>query len=153
AQWDHLLIRRGLAALARAEALGGPRGSYVLEASIAACHARAARPEDTDWSRIVALYSELATLDASPIIALNRAVAVAMASGAQPGLDLLDDLADEPALEGYHLLHAARGDLLARLGRFDEAQTEFSRAAELTNNERERTLLLGRAASSARSAV
>ena len=145
AQWDHLLIRRGLAALARAEALGGPRGSYVLEASIAACHARAARPEDTDWARIVALYTELATLDPSPIVALNRAVAVAMASGPQAGLDLLDDLAEEPSLAGYHLMHAARGDLLARLGRFREAQTEFSRAAELTSNARERALLLRRA--------
>jgi RNA polymerase sigma factor (sigma-70 family) len=153
AQWDHLLIRRGLTALARAESLAGLRGSYVLEASIAACHARAARPQDTDWARIVALYTELATLDASPIVALNRAVAVAMASGPQAGLDLLDDLADEPALEGYHLLHAARGDLLARLGRFGEAQTEFLRAAELTSNERERTLLLGRAGNSARRVV
>jgi len=145
AQWDHLLIRRGLAALARAEALGEPRGSYVLEASIAACHARAARPEDTDWARIVALYTELATLDPSPIVALNRAVAVAMASGPQAGLDLLDDLAEEPSLAGYHLMHAARGDLLARLGRFAEAQAEFSRAADLTSNVRERTFLLRRA--------
>jgi RNA polymerase sigma factor (sigma-70 family) len=149
-QWDYLLIRRGLAALERAEALGGSRGSYVLEASIAACHARAAKPEDTDWARIVALYTELATLNPSPIVALNRAVAVAMASGPAAGLAILDDLADEPALEGYHLLHAARGDLLVRLARFAEAQAEFSRAAALTSNARERTLLLGRADAASR---
>jgi RNA polymerase sigma factor (sigma-70 family) len=145
AHWDQLLIRRGLAALERAGRLGGPRGPRVLEASIAACHARARSPDETDWPRIVALYAELGQVAPSPVVELNRAVAVSMASGPQAGLDLVDALVAEPSLRGYHLLPAVRGDLLAKLGRSAEARAEFERAAALTRNERERDLLLGRA--------
>jgi RNA polymerase sigma factor (sigma-70 family) len=144
--WDMLLIRRGLSALERAEALGGGFGPYALQAAIAACHARARTPEATDWARIAALYDALSQLAPSPIVELNRGVAVAMAFGAAAGLELVDALRDEPALESYHLLPAVRGDLLAKLGRADEARTELKRAAELTRNERERALLLERAA-------
>src|SRR5690606_4230353 len=120
--WDHLLINRGLAALARAEALGGAYGPYALQAAIAACHARARTPAETDWARIVALYDALGQLLPSPVVELNRAVAVAMAFGPAAGLELVDALGAEPALEGYHLLPSVRGDLLAKLGRFDEAR-------------------------------
>ena len=150
ALWDQLLIRRGVAALARAERLGGARGSYALQAAIAACHARARAPEETDWPGIAALYQLLATLAPSPVVELNRAVAVAMAYGPQAGLELVDALMPDPSLRGYHLLPSVRGDLLARLGRFDEAGPEFERAAALTRNGRERELLLGRAAECAR---
>jgi RNA polymerase sigma-70 factor (ECF subfamily) len=145
AHWDRLLIRRGLAALERAEQLGGARGPYALQASIAACHARAVTPPDTDWVRIAELYAELGRVAPSPIVELNRAVALAMAFGPQAGLDLVDALTSEPALEGYHLLPAVRGDLLAKLGRLDEARLDFERAASLTRNARERELLLDRA--------
>ena len=144
-RWDQLLIRRGLAALARAEELGGVSGAYAIQAAIAACHARARTAEETDWTRIVALYDALLRLIPSPVVALNRAVAVAMASGPEAGLALVDALADEPALRGYHLLPSARGELLARLGRDDEARAEFARAAEMTRNNRQRDLLLARA--------
>ena len=147
--WDQLLIRRGLAALERAGKLGGPRGPYVLQAEIAACHVRARAREETDWARIVRLYEELARLVPSPVVELNRAVAVAMAFGPQAGLELVDALASEPSLEGYHLLPSVRGDLLAKLGRSDEARREFERAASLTQNVRERALLLDRARASA----
>ena len=150
ALWDQLLIRRGLAALDRAGALGGARGPYALQAAIAACHARARAPEETDWARIVALYELLATLAPSPIVELNRAVAVAMASGPQAGLELVDALTAEPSLKEYHLLPGVRGDLLAKLGRYDEAGAEFERAASLTRNARERELLLDRAAACTR---
>jgi RNA polymerase sigma factor (sigma-70 family) len=150
AQWDQLLIRRGLAALERAEALGGANGPYALQAAIAACHARARTPEETDWPRIVGLYDVLARLTPSPVVELNRAVAVSMARGPAAGLDLVDALATEPALKSYHLLPSVRGDLLAKLGRHGEAREEFERAASLTRNGRERELLLGRAAASAR---
>src|SRR5262249_13862329 len=123
--WDQLLIRRGLAALERAEKLGGARGPYVLQAAIAACHARALAPAETDWARIARLYAELAQLAPSPVVGLNRAVAVAMASGPQAGLDLVEALTAEPSLEGYPLLPSVRGALLAKLGRFDEARPEF----------------------------
>jgi len=146
ARWDQLLIRRGLAALERAEALGGALGPYALQAAIAACHARARMPEETDWERIAALYDALAQLAPSPVVELNRAVAVAMAFGPAAGLELVDALTAEPSLKSYHLLPSVRGDLLARLGRYDEARTEFERAAALTRNTRERELLLGRAA-------
>jgi RNA polymerase sigma factor (sigma-70 family) len=145
ALWDQLLIRRGLAALERAQKLGGSPGPYALQAAIAACHARAVVPEETDWQRIAALYAELAQLLPSPIVDLNRAVAVAMAFGPQAGLDLVDQLLREPSLQSYHLLPSVRGDLLTKLGRFDEARAEFERAASLTRNARERKLLLGRA--------
>lgn len=145
ARWDHLLIRRGLAALDRA-VQAGPLGPYALQAAIAACHARAHRPEETDWRRIAALYDALSQMMPSPIVALNRAMAVGMAYGPEAGLELLDTLADEPKLSGYHLLPAARGDLLERLGRGREAGEAFERAAELTGNVRERELLLRRAA-------
>ncbi|HEX2029076.1 MAG TPA: RNA polymerase sigma factor [Nitriliruptorales bacterium] len=149
AGWDQLLIRRGLAALERAEELAGGRlGVYGLQAAIAACHARARAVADTDWERIAAYYVELATLTGSPVVELNRAVAVAMAGSPAAGLAIVDALANEPVLQGYHLLPAVRGDLLARLGRGSEAAAAFTRAAELTRNERERTLLLRRAASS-----
>jgi RNA polymerase sigma factor (sigma-70 family) len=144
-RWDRLLIGRGLAALARAEALGGARGPYALQAAIAACHARAGVPSDTEWPRIVALYDALAALVPSPVVELNRAVAVAMAFGPAAGLELVDALAAEPALAGYHLLPAARGDLLQKLGRNDEARAEFARAASLTRNAREQKVLLDRA--------
>jgi RNA polymerase sigma factor (sigma-70 family) len=146
ARWDHLLIRRGLAALARAEALGGTRGPYAIQAAIAACHARARAAEETDWARIVTLYDALAEVAPSPVVELNRAVAVAMASGPAAGLERVDALASHPALAGYHLLPSVRGDLLLRLGRLDEAHAEFERAASLTRNARERALLLERAA-------
>jgi RNA polymerase sigma factor (sigma-70 family) len=146
ALWDRLLIGRGLTALARAEALGGRRGPYALQAAIAACHARAATAADTDWPRIVMLYEALLQVTPSPIIALNRAVAVAMAFGPAQGLKLLDELAGERALAGYHLFPSVRGDFLAKLGRLDEARREFERAASLTSNARERKLLLDRAA-------
>ena len=149
ARWDHLLIRRGLAALARAGSLGGAQGPYALQAAIAACHARAATAEDTDWARIAALYGELARLTPSPVVELNRAVALGMAYGPEAGLKLADSLVSEPALEGYHLLPAVRGDLLSKLGRGEEARAEFKRAASLTRNARERELLLQRAASAA----
>lgn len=150
ARWDHLLIRRGLVALERAEALGGRPGPYVLQAAIAACHARALRAEETDWSRIAALYTALGRIMPSPVVELNRAVAMSMAFGPQAGLDLVDALRTEPMLKGYHLLPAVRGDLLAKVGRFSDARAEFERAAELTRNERERALLLERAAACAR---
>ncbi len=145
-RWDRLLIRRGLAALERAESLGGSLGTYALQAAIAACHARAHTPEETDWERIVALYDALAQLAPSPVVELNRAVAVGMAFGPEAGLELVDDLISEPSLKSYHLLPSVRGDLLAKLGRNDEARTEFERAASLTHNARERELLLKRAA-------
>jgi RNA polymerase sigma factor (sigma-70 family) len=147
ARWDWLLIRRGLAALERAEKLGGALGPYALQAAIAACHARARNPEETDWERIAALYDALAQLAPSPVVELNRAVAVAMAFGPQAGLELVDALAEEPSLKAYHLLPSVRGDLLARLGRSEEARAEFERAAALTQNARERELLLERARS------
>ncbi len=149
ARWDQLLIRRGLAALERAEALGGALGPYALQAAIAACHARARAPTETDWARIVALYDALAQLAPSPVVELNRAVAVAMAFGPAAGLALVDALTSEPSLKSYHLLPSVRGDLLAKLGRFDEARAEFERAASLTRNARERQLLLDRAARAA----
>ena len=145
-RWDQLLIGRGLAALARAEALGGARGVYALQAAIAACHARARVAAATEWTRIVALYDALAALVPSPVVELNRAVAVSMAFGPAAGLELVDALAAEASLAGYHLLPAARGDLLDRLGRFDEARAEFARAASLTRNAREQKVLLDRAA-------
>lgn len=147
ARWDQMLIQRGLAALARAEALGGSEGPYALQAAIAACHARARQPEATDWVRIAELYGALARLMPSPIIELNRAVAVSMALGPAAGLSLLDALKDEPTLRGYHLLPSVRGDLLFKLGRLDAARVEFEQAASLTRNARERALLLERAAS------
>jgi predicted RNA polymerase sigma factor len=145
AQWDRLLIRRGLVALEHAERLGGARGPYALQAAIAACHARALVAEDTDWGRIAALYAVLAQVAPSPIVELNRAVAIAMAFGPAAGLALVDALVAEPALANYHLLPTVRGDLLVKLGRPGEALVEFERAAGLTQNERERELLLGRA--------
>jgi len=148
ARWDHLLVRRGLAALARAEQLGGRLGSYALQAAIAACHARARTAAETDWVRIAALYDALAQIAPSPVVELNRAVAVAMAFGPAEGLALVDALAAEPALKTYHLLPAVRGDLLVKLGRLDEARAEFERAASLTRNSREKKLLLDRAAAS-----
>ena len=150
ARWDHMLIRRGLAALDRATALGGARRPYTLQAAIAACHGRAVTAEDTDWPRIAALYAALAALIPSPVIELNRAVAVAMAFGPAAGLELVDALADDPTLAHYHLLPSVRGDLLAKLGRLDEARRELERAAELAGNARERDLLLARAAACGR---
>ena len=146
ARWDRVLIGRGLVALGRAGDLGGARGPYALQAAIAACHARARTPEETDWERIAALYDALAQLTRSPVVELNRAVAVAMAFGPAEGLELVDELISEPALRGYHLLPSVRGDLLARLGRRAEARAELERAALLTQNARERRLLLDRAA-------
>ena len=148
ARWDQLLIRRGLAALEAAERLGGPAGSYQLQAAIAACHARARTNDETDWPRIVSLYDALAALEASPVVELNRAVAVSMASGPAAGLEAIDALAAEPSLRGYHLLPAVRGDFLLKLGRAAEAREEFERAAGMTRNARERAFLLGRANSS-----
>jgi RNA polymerase sigma factor (sigma-70 family) len=150
ARWDQLLISRGLAAIVRAEKLrarelDGPQGPYALQAAIAACHARARTPEETDWAQIVALYAELARLAPSPVVELNRAVALAMAFGPAAGLELVDALTSEPSLENYHLLPSVRGDLLKKLGRTDEARAEFERAASLTRNTRERELLIGRA--------
>ena len=146
ARWDQLLIRRGLAALARAEQLGGTLGPYALQAAIAACHARARLAADTDWTKIAALYTALAQVTPSPIVELNRAVAMGMAFGPEAGLAVADTLRDEPALAGYHLLPAVRADLLAKLGRNAEARAELERAASLTRNARERQLLLDRAA-------
>ena len=143
--WDQLLIRRGLAALERAENLNHARGPYALQAAIAACHARARTPQETDWPRIVGLYEELGRLMPSPVVELNRAVAVAMASGPAAGLEIVDALVSEPSLKNYHLLPSVRGDFLFKLGRFAEAQAEFHRAASLTRNTRERDLLLDRA--------
>ncbi|HXJ02882.1 MAG TPA: DUF6596 domain-containing protein, partial [Micropepsaceae bacterium] len=145
ARWDQMLIRRGLAALARAEALQDAPGPYALQAAIAACHARALKADDTDWPRIAALYSALAELTPSPVVELNRAVAFGMAFGPAAGLEIADALTDEPALKFYHLLPAVRGDLLAKLGRAGEARAEFERAASLTRNSRERAVLLARA--------
>jgi RNA polymerase sigma factor (sigma-70 family) len=145
AQWDQLLIRRGLAALERVERLGTPPGPYAIQAAIAACHARALTPEDTDWPRIASLYAALAHLSPSPIVELNRAVAVGMAYGPQAGLALVDELRLDPSLKNYHLLPSVRGDLLTKLERWDEARAEFEAAAALTRNARERTLLLQRA--------
>jgi predicted RNA polymerase sigma factor len=152
-RWDRLLIGRGLAALARAEALGGSLGRYALQGAIAACHARAATAEETDWQRIAALYDALAQIAPSPVVELNRAVAVAMAFGPAAGLALVDALAGERTLEGYHLMPSVRGDLLAKLGRHGEARAEFERAAGLTRNARERELMLERAARAARNAA
>jgi RNA polymerase sigma-70 factor (ECF subfamily) len=143
--WNQVLIRRGLAALERAEQLGGARGPYALQAALAACHARAATAADTDWARIAALYQELAELMPSPVVELNRAVALAMALGPAAGLEIVDALTSEPSLENYYLLPSVRGDLLARLGRLDEARAELERAASLTRNAREREMLLARA--------
>ncbi|MEV1155651.1 RNA polymerase sigma factor [Micromonospora chokoriensis] len=148
-RWDRLLIRRGLAALDRARAVGPP-GPYTLQAEIAACHARAATPQETDWVRIAAGYAELARVVPSPVVELNRAVAVSFADGPAAGLELAQALAEEPPLAGYHLLPSVLGDLLAKLGRYDEARAEFERAADLTGNERERALLRARAADCAR---
>jgi len=156
ARWDRLLIGRGLAALARAEALAaahgnaGGLGSYALQAAIAACHARARSAEETDWSRIAALYDALAQVAPSPVIELNRAVAVAMAFGSEAGLELVDALKDAPQLKDYHLLPSVRGDLLQKLGRIDEAAAEFMKAAAMTRNAQERALLLKRATACAK---
>ncbi len=149
-RWDPLLIRRGLAALDEAERLGGARGMYALQAAIAACHARARRAEDTDWQRIARLYDELAFVAGSPVVELNRGVAHGMAFGPAAGLAIVEPLAALPSFAGYHLLPSVRGDLLAKLGRRDEARSDFERAATLTRNTRERTLLLERAAACAR---
>jgi predicted RNA polymerase sigma factor len=151
ARWDQLLIRRGLAALARAEELGGAAGPYALQAAIAACHARARTAGDTDWDRIAALYLALGQLMPSPVVELNRAVAVGMARGPAAALEIVDELTEAPALRSYHLLPSVRGDLLFKLGRFAEAREEFERAASLTRNEREIALLRRRAAESAAS--
>jgi RNA polymerase sigma-70 factor (ECF subfamily) len=145
-RWDRVLVERGLATLARAEALGGSRGPYVIQAAIAACHARARLPDHTDWAGIAALYGELAELTGSPVVELNRAMAVAMAQGPAAGLALVDALIATPSLRDYHLLPSARADLLVKLGRFDEARAEFERAAALTRNTRQRDRLLARAA-------
>ncbi|PYT98294.1 MAG: RNA polymerase subunit sigma-24 [Acidobacteria bacterium] len=146
ARWDQLLIRRGLAALERAEKLGAPRGPYTVQAAIAACHARARTAAETDWRRIAALYDNLAQITPSPVVELNRAVAVAMAFGPAAGLELIDELTSEPTLKAYHLLPSVRGDFLFKLGRLSEAQAEFERAATLTQNARERKFLIDRAA-------
>jgi RNA polymerase sigma factor (sigma-70 family) len=148
-RWDHVLVGRGLAALERAEGLGGALGPYALQAAIAACHARARTAAETDWARIAGLYQALVRVAPSPVVELNRAVAVAMAFGPAAGLELVDRLASEPSLAEYHLLPSVRGDLLFKLGRFDEARAEFERAATLTRNARERDLLLGRVAACA----
>ena len=150
ARSNHVLVQRGLAALERPEQLGGALGPYTLQAAIAACHARARTPEETDWARIAALYDALAQLAPSPVVELNRAVAVVMAFGPAAGLELVDALTTEPSLKNYHLLPSVRGDLLSKLGRFEEARAEFERAASLTRNAREQDLLLARAAACAR---
>jgi RNA polymerase sigma factor (sigma-70 family) len=152
AKWDHVLIRRGLAALERAESLGGALGPFALQAAIAACHARARTADETDWRRIASLYQALAQVTPSPIVELNRAVAVSMAFGPAAGLELVDTLTSEPTLANYHLLPSVRGDFLRKLGRFEEARVELERAASLTRNARERTLLLDRARACAESA-
>ncbi|MDF2661973.1 MAG: polymerase subunit sigma-24 [Paenibacillus sp.] len=146
AQWDQLLIRRGLAALERSRRLGRTLGPYSLQAAISACHAQAPTAAETDWTRIAALYEALSRVTPSPIVELNRAVAISMAFGPAFGLQIVDELNAEPSLKGYHLLPSVRGDLLAKLGRYDEARTQFERAASMTRNERERALLLNRAA-------
>jgi len=153
ARWDHVLIGRGLAALARAERLGGAGGVYALQAAIAACHARARTAAETDWAGIATLYDSLAALLASPVVELNRAVAHGMAFGPEAGLRLVDALASDPALRRYHLLPSARGDLLEKLGRWEEARLEFERAAGMTRNERERQVLRARAEACAREAT
>jgi predicted RNA polymerase sigma factor len=145
-RWDHILIARGLSAIARAEALGGAPGFYTLQAAIAACHARARTPEQTDWTAIAELYDSLAEIAPSPVVRLNRAVAVSMASGPSAGLEMVDRLVAERSLDGYHLLPSVRGDFLFKLGRLDEARLEFERAASLTHNARERAMLMARAA-------
>ena len=145
ARWDGLLVQRGLEGLRRAEELSGALGPFTLQAAIAACHARARSVEQTDWPRIVALYDALAALTGSPVVELNRAVAVTMAFGPEAGLELVDALADDPALRGYHLLPSVRADFLVRLGRMAEARAEFVRAADLCDNGAERELLLSRA--------
>ena len=147
-KWDWMLVGRGLKALDRAAALGGRRGTYQLQAAIAACHGRARKPSDTDWLEIANLYDELAALSPSPVIELNRSVAYAMAYGPKAGLEIVDGLLHEPTLESYHLLPSVRGDFLHKLGRMAEARAEFERAAAMTRNERERTLLLKRASES-----
>jgi RNA polymerase sigma factor (sigma-70 family) len=153
-RWDHMLVNRGLAALTRAEQTANGRlGTYALQASIAACHARARKPEDTDWERIASLYEALGRLTPSPVVELNRAVAVSMARGPDAGLEIVDGLIEEGSLEGYHLLQSVRGDFLSKLGRMDEARIEFERAASLTKNDRERELLLERATACAATAV
>ncbi|MGH3462397.1 MAG: RNA polymerase sigma factor [Kribbellaceae bacterium] len=152
-RWDRLLIRRGLVALETAGELGDAPGPYLLQAAIAACHARARTADDTDWFRIAELYGVLVRITPSPVVELNRAVAVSMAAGPAAGLELVDGLRDEPALQGYHLLPSVRGDLLAKLGRYDEARDEFDLAASLTRNERERSMLLERSAAAARGDV
>jgi len=146
-RWDRLLINRGLTALKRAEQLGGVRGPYAIQAAIAACHARAATNEQTDWARIASLYGDLSQVNPSPVVELNRAVAVGMAFGPEAGLELANPLQQDPALRGYHLLPSVRADLLKKLGRFQQARAEFERAASLTRNSRERNLLLERARS------
>jgi predicted RNA polymerase sigma factor len=151
ARWDHVLVRRGLAALERVEQLGGSIGPYALQAAIAACHARAHTAEETDWARIASLYAALAQVTPSPVVELNRAVAVGMAFGPAAGLELVDALISEASLKAYHLLPSVRGDLLSKLGRYDEARVEFRRAASLTRNARERELLLERAGEITRS--
>ena len=153
ALWDQLLIRRGLAALDRALQAGGASGNYALQASIAACHARARTSEETDWARIATLYDALARLTPSPVVELNRAVALGMAFGPAAGLEIVDALVTDPVLENYHLLPSVRGDLLAKLDRFDEARVEFERAASLTRNTRERVLLLERARACTQSSI
>lgn len=145
-RWDRLLIRRGLESIDRAWTLKGTPGPYLLQAAIAACHARAAEADDTDWARIAGLYDVLAQVTPSPVVDLNRAVAISMAFGPERGLVAVDVLADEPTLKDYHLLPSVRGDLLFKLGRFEEARVEFEKAVSLTRNERERALLLDRAA-------
>jgi predicted RNA polymerase sigma factor len=144
-RWDPKLIEHGLAALARAESLGEKRGRYALQAAIAACHARATTPGETDWERIAGLYESLAQVAPSPVVQLNRAMAVSMAFGPMAGLQIIEALASEPSLQRYHLLPSARADLLAKLGRFDEARAQFERAASLTDNARQRARLLERA--------
>jgi predicted RNA polymerase sigma factor len=149
ARWDQLLIRRGFAALARAEQLDASHGPYTLQAAIAACHARALTAEDTDWKRIADVYEALVQLEPSPVVELNRSVAVSMAYGPAAGLEIVDALTSDASLDAYHLLPSVRGDFLKKLGRFDEARAEFERAASLTRNARERELLLQRAATCA----
>jgi RNA polymerase sigma-70 factor (ECF subfamily) len=144
-RWDHGMVRRGLAALGRAEELGDALGPYTLQAAIAACHGRARTAEETDWKRIAALYDALAEVAGSPVVELNRAVAISMAFGPEEGLELVDALATDASLEKYHLLPAVRGDLLQKLGRLEEARAEFEKAAALTQNHREQTLLMERA--------
>ncbi|HSH89248.1 MAG TPA: DUF6596 domain-containing protein, partial [Ramlibacter sp.] len=147
ARWNHLLIRRGLAALERAEKLGGALGPYALQGAIAACHARARTPDETDWKRIAAIYDALAQVSPSPVVELNRAVAIGMAFGPAAGLEIIDALREDKSLKNYQWLPSVRGDLLAKLGRSDEAREEFKKAAEMAGNARERELLLARARS------